>query len=596
MPLLLDEREQYLTSCPHLLSKGDTDQMQGKLIYDYITGSATRKNAANIPAFWQRLCGIISYVNGHHKPFLPESIPDDSLLRAIAQAVYEHHLLPTVGAAYTLIVGVSGGADSVGLLHALHSLVPAWGLVLHVAHLDHSLRPDSAQDADFVATLAQRWNLVFHTRQLAANALASHPGGVEDAARQARYQFLCQVACQVTPTGQPPTIALAHHADDQAETVLMNLIRGSGLAGLAGMRWVSEISPDTRLNNEQNARKVRVIRPLLGVQRSEIRAYLLRHQLSWRDDPTNQNRELLRNRLRHDVIPLLTQINPQLTQALARTADIIAAEAARAEAQNQQAWHAVVLDGAAQEGPNNQATVRFVFDLSALQALDVATQRGVLRLALAALGADLRDSGFDTLERLRHGLTAEAHAGGPYPLIASLVWTVLDADATHAARLCLHQADELPIPPDQPYLDQPWRLANRWQRVPTQGVITLRDNWTLHSSEYTIDQLPADWSERGQPWRAFLDAASVGNLVLTTPRAGLRFAPLGMEGHGKSLGDYFTDHKVATALRSGWPLLIDSATDEVVWVCGLQLAHSVRITPTTQRVRHVWWTQPGGTL
>ena len=165
------------------------------------------------------------------------SVTTDPLLAALAAAQDQHQLFAQRPAA--VVVGVSGGADSVCLLHALAALAAPWSLTLHVAHVNHALRPSADRDAAFVGSLAQRLGLPFHSLTLAPGELDRQPGGREAAGRAARQRFLHATAINVTPPGQVPHVALAHHADDQAETVLLRLVQGAGLAGLGGMRPVT---------------------------------------------------------------------------------------------------------------------------------------------------------------------------------------------------------------------------------------------------------------------------------------------------------------------------------------------------------------------
>ena len=205
-----------------------------------------------------------------------------------------------------VVAGLSGGADSVALLHAL-AAIP--GLRLVAAHLDHGLRPGSAADAAFCRALCRRLGVRLRVGRADVRARAARDGaGIEAAARDERRAFL------ETVRGAEGArwIALAHTGDDQAETVLLRLLRGSGSAGLGAMR----------------ARAGRVLRPLLGVTRADVVDHLAAHGLDWREDPTNADPKILRNRVRHELIPYLeARFNPALREALARTASVLAAEA-----------------------------------------------------------------------------------------------------------------------------------------------------------------------------------------------------------------------------------------------------------------------------
>lgn len=498
-------------------------------------------------------------------------------------------------ASNVLIVGVSGGADSVCLLHALAQVAGRWGLALHVAHLDHSLRPDSPDDAAHVARLAAALGLPLHMQRLPPGSLARAPGGMENGARRARYAFLSALAARLTPEPQQPTVCVAHHANDQAETVLMNLTRGSGLRGLGGMQPVAPCPEN------HTGRAVQLLRPLLSVERGAIEAYLRAHDLSWCEDSSNTDEALVRNRLRHAVLPLLQTINPGVVQTLARTASLLADEAQRLAAHDRALLASLRLDGAT----GGLSTERVVLDWAALWRLDAASLRSVLRIAVLHVAGGAYDLPFSTADEFVGQLRAEGEhpsASGPHPLWGGVAWSIAGAVDTQPvsapARLSIHRQDALPFPPDHPYLHQDW-----CSRTGTQGVPVSADapsavggGWALHVDEIDVQQLPADWKERADPWMAYLDAARATELHLTVPRPGMRFAPLGLGGRHKSLGDLFTDRKIPVSLREGWPLVVSGGAGReagpaprVLWVCGVQVAHNARITEHTRRVVRLCW-------
>jgi len=206
----------------------------------------------------------------------------------------------------TIVLAVSGGADSMALLHGAAHLVRtdarAWQLM--IAHLDHALRNDSADDAAFVAEAAGSLGLPVEVRRTDVAALARETGrSLEEAGRDARYAFLEQLA-----DASEALIATAHTADDAAETVLINLLRGSGLAGARGIP----------------ARHGRVVRPLLGERRGELRHWLDDAGLAYRDDPSNVDPAFLRNRVRAELVPLLEELRPGAVEGLARFARLAA--------------------------------------------------------------------------------------------------------------------------------------------------------------------------------------------------------------------------------------------------------------------------------
>lgn len=225
-------------------------------------------------------------------------------------------VIPQVAEGAHLVVATSGGVDSMVLLDVLHRVGAERGAALTVAHLDHGLREDSADDAAFVAEHAESLGhpVVCERVEL------GDAGNVESAARSARYAFLARVAagCEAV------AVATAHNATDQAETVLLRLVRGAGLHGLSGMRRERWLGPCP------------LIRPLLGTTREEILDYAQRRGLQWRDDSTNDDLDRSRNRIRHRVLPELAQINPRVVQTLLRSAGVAAGDARALELLDEQ--------------------------------------------------------------------------------------------------------------------------------------------------------------------------------------------------------------------------------------------------------------------
>jgi tRNA(Ile)-lysidine synthase len=501
----------------------------------------------------------------------------DPLLDALAAAQAQHQLFAPLPA--TVVVGVSGGADSGCLLHALASLADSWSLTLHVAHVDHALRPTAAADAAFVRDLAQALHLPFHLHTLAPGELAGQPGGQEAAARQVRLHFLRATAINVTPPEQVPHIALAHHADDQAETLLLHLIRGAGLRGLGAMRPVTALQDD-------DAPPVRIVRPLLGLTRADLRAYLARHRLAWCEDPTNADAAIARNRLRHHVLPQLALINPAAVEVICRTAELLAGEADRIDAQDATLLAQLCVAPAGAE--------RVLLNLDDLRRLSAPDQRGVLRRGLAqllrqqAVSEQHREVGFQHVEALRTHLLRVAGASGPHPVAAGVAWSVAGHRDDMPARLSLHRTASLPFPPDHPYLGADWRERHGCLPLVEETPVHVA-GWRLTCRRTPVAALPAAWRRNADPWRAYLDADAAGAPCLTTPVAGMRFAPLGMGGQTRALGDLFTDRKTPVSLRAGWPVMVDNDSGQVLWVCGIQPAHGARVAEATTTVLCLAW-------
>ncbi len=274
-----------------------------------------------------------------------------ALLGAVERTLRRHAML---AGGETVLVAVSGGADSVALLHLLRTLAPAWRLALHVLHVDHQLRPDSAADARFVRDLGARLGVPVEV----ATVEVATRGSLEAAARQARYAALDACADRIGAD----RIAVGHTADDQAETVLMRLIEGTGARGLAGIPPV----------------RGRVIRPLLECRRAVLVEELGRAGLPWVEDETNRDPKFLRNRIRHELLPLLAgSYSPGIAGALARAAARVreAVEALERVAARELERLSVVGDAAV------------ILPLGELRALPRQVAAEVLRQAAGRLGS-----------------------------------------------------------------------------------------------------------------------------------------------------------------------------------------------------------------
>jgi len=307
-----------------------------------------------------------------------------SLVAAVDRALRIAGVPPRGG---TIVVGLSGGKDSVALLDALASLRRRRGFRVVAAHLDHGLRPGSAEDASFCAALCERLDVPFRAGTADVRARAGRErGGLEQAARRERYAYLRRVRDEE----HAAAIAVAHTRDDQAETLLLRLLRGAGATGLAGMR----------------PRSGDIVRPLLAVSREDVLAHLRERGLEWREDPSNADTAHRRNRVRHELIPYLeARFNPRIRAALARTAWLLADEAAhvRAEAES-------LLASIASEEHDALLLGRV-----ALAEAPPAVARAALRQALARAGG-LAQVGALHVERVLQLARAKAPSGRRLPL------------------------------------------------------------------------------------------------------------------------------------------------------------------------------------
>ncbi len=458
----------------------------------------------------------------------------------------------------TAVVGVSGGPDSLTLLHVLLRLRDELGITLHVGHLDHAMRPESADDARFVAELAERWGVPVTVERREVPRLAREWRlALEEAARRTRYEFLAQVAHRIGAR----TVAVAHNADDQVETVLMHLIRGSGLAGLRGMLPSSPYPypvPDRE--------RLRLVRPLLEVPRSAIEAYCREHGLQPRFDRSNLDTTFFRNRLRHELIPLLETYNPRIREVLRRTARVVADDYDFLRRERDRAWAQVVReeDGA------------FVFDLARWRELHPSLKRGLLRKAVRRLRPELRDVTWVHVENALE--VADEKPPG--------------AEATLPAGLALFKSyDHFTVGERPPLPDWPLLHVERLPlRIP--GVTPLPESdWQVTADVFSREDLTEAELRDPDPWHAVMDADAAGDrLFLRHRQPGDTFHPLGMGGHTKSVAEFMINARIPVHVRDRLPLVVN-ARDEIVWLPGWRLDERVRITERTNRVLRLRFTK-----
>lgn len=440
----------------------------------------------------------------------------------VAEFIAQHDLLRAGASA---VVGVSGGADSVALLHMLTALVPSMGFTVCAAHFNHGIR-GAAADADeaFVRRLCARLGVPLFCGRADVPSLAERRGQtLEQAAREARYAFLEEARVHFGAD----VIAVAHHMDDQAETLLLHLARGAGLAGLVGMK----------------ARRGRVIRPLLPLRRSEIEAYLSQEGLSFCTDETNLLRDSTRNRIRLDVLPYLAEhVNPAIVPALCAASELLAQdEAYLCEAAGQRLL-------SVQRGEN-------AYDRAALAALPPALLGRAVRMALAAAGAekDIERTHVEQVIALLQGRTgARLHLPGVD------VWV-------DYALLCVGR---LPEEASEPF-EVP--LVRAGETRTEKGV-------------FLAEEVPPERFVR-DPFIACFDLAKLPaeGLSVRSRRPGDRFFPLNAPGRRK-LKEFFIDKKVPRAEREV-PLI--ACGQEILFVPGFSVADTVKVDEKTARILRV---------
>ncbi len=422
---------------------------------------------------------------------------------------------------------------------------------------------DADADAQFVRLTAAAWNLPCTVEHANVSALAEEAAAsLEEAAREARYAFLGRLALELGAA----VVAVGHNADDQAETVLMHFLRGSGLAGLRGMQPCSAFPFPTlpAFISQRPSGQLHLIRPLLSILRLDILDYCHAHGLTPRFDDSNDDVAIFRNRLRHELLPRLEQYNPQIKRILGNTAAVLADEHSLLRANLLAAWPAIALE---------EDDGRLVLDLPAWRRLPLALQRAVLREAIHRLRASLRNIAFihidNALWLLRGGQT-----GDRMTLPAGLE-VVLGYDRFVIG----NQGAEMP-PGDLPQMND--------DRLPllVPGTTALA-GWVVETALMYPAALPPGWQTNADPWQATLDADVLGRSpALRTRQPGDRFQPLGMAGRSKLLAELFTNAKIPAPARDRWPLLVTTSGD-IAWVCGLRLDERAKVTAATATVMHI---------
>jgi tRNA(Ile)-lysidine synthase len=458
-----------------------------------------------------------------------------------------------------VLIGVSGGPDSLCLLEVLHRLAARHRLELHVAHLNHGLRPEAGADADFVRAEAERRGCGFIAETVDVQAAArTKKQSLETAARGLRYDFLKRAAQHAGAS----LVAVAHTADDQAETMLMRLLRGTGLRGLRGMlpkrvmsEWVigSWDAADGQLPITIYPLPVYVIRPLLHIPRSDILAYCAEHNLNPRVDSSNSDVRYLRNRVRHELLPTMEAYNPKLRVILARMAEAAAGDYEIWLGAVQGLWKETARPSESGDGDAR-------FDRQRWLALGQAQQRALLRAAVAHLAGDWDEIDFEPIDAAA-AFSRQAAPGRSCQVAAGLVLKVEAEDVTLAYE---------PIAPEQ----------SDWPRV-EQGA--LAPGWRLVIEPLGPGAWRRDELEAAPRWIAHVDADRLhGPPAVRARRAGDRFQPLGMQGHTVKLSDYLVNRKIPVELRDQWPLL--ACGDDIVWVAGLRLDERYKVTDGTRSV------------
>ena len=424
------------------------------------------------------------------------------------------------------------------MLAVLAELAPSWRLDLHAVHVNHGLRGEEAEeDARFAARLSAQLGVPFRCEPVDLTTGRVKGRSLQEWAREIRYDRLTQVGRDLTVH----RIALGHTADDQAETLLMWMLRGAGTAGLGG------IPP---------AREGRFIRPLLEVSRSEILEYLEARALPYRTDSSNVSPKYLRNRIRHELIPALKRFNPSIVEVLRRQAELFR-EDDRCLEQWVSEQSPLVMSS---EGPDR------ILDRAGLLALPLALQRRLTRALIRQMSGVPNGPSFravaSVLERVVHGRSGSA-------LTVQRLRIARQYD-----RILFSRVDH-GLAPMEEAVPQALRVPSVTSWPPTGQSIRIH----LEAAS----RVQSGGAPRDPTRRVLLDAdrLTTGRLVLRTWQPGDWFQPMGMQGRRKKLQDFFADLKVPRHDRARVPLVV--APEGIVWIAGARADHRFRATPATAR-------------
>jgi tRNA(Ile)-lysidine synthase len=436
-----------------------------------------------------------------------------------------------------VMVGVSGGPDSMALLYLLYDLREELECVLHIAHLDHMLRgEESRADAAYVAEHARKLGLPITAEAIDVHEMIMPKESLESSARRVRYEFYERVMASV----RADKIAQGHNADDQAETVIMRLLRGSGAQGLGGIPPV---------------RDSKYVRPLIEVSRSEIDEYLQQLQITPRQDLSNLNTVYKRNKIRHRLIPLLEQeYSPNIRHILGQTGDILRAEDELLTALAREAMDSCV------QYPDDKTVMMRISDF---RGYHLALQRRILRLAIRALTGELKGFDYDHISDLLN-LALSGTTGSiinlPREVLAEKTYDLLVLRSGYQPEDSIGHFD--------------YRVeVSGEMKIPGLGL-SIKTKLEKTQDEHKISQADAD------RLRANFDYDKIhGDLHLRNRRPGDRFQPLGMSGT-KKLKDFFIDEKIPRAMRDSIPVLTDG--NDILWIIGYRIDDRFKITSDTK--------------
>ena len=441
----------------------------------------------------------------------------------------------------SIVVAVSGGPDSLSLMLLLNEIRLEHGFKLCAAHLDHSLRKESSSEAKYVSktgsdlgipVILDRKDVRLHSKKYGLS--------IEEAARNIRYDFLSNTA----RINGANAIAVGHTSDDQVETILMHLIRGSGIAGLTGMGQNSYWPSKTSTN------KIAIVRPLLNASHQETQEYCAHMGFIPINDLSNLSDEFTRNSIRLNLLPLLQRYNPKVKESILRLAHSVSQDQSFILSETNKAKYRIT----------EQTNTGFSVDRTKFQSMPYSLRNSLLRVLyheISGTYSRLTNRHLQSMLYLASGNSGKM-LNLPGHIIFSVEYSRISIDLVKSAQTDIQDKS----------IEHPLRIPGE----------TVLPNWIAISN---INNQPVHTSNEIQNI-ANLDIDKIGNnLRFRTRQKGDVFQPLGMTGH-KNLGEFLTDSKVPRHLRDKIPLLASDLG--IAWVIGTRIANWAKVTPTTTNV------------
>jgi tRNA(Ile)-lysidine synthase len=444
-----------------------------------------------------------------------------------------------------LLLGVSGGADSICLLDMLQKA----GIKVVVANFNHHLRPESDDDSVFVRQVANSQGLEFiqgrgDVRQFARN---SHKT-IEEAARILRYGFLFENAVKRDIT----TVAVAHTADDQVETILMHLLRGCGLEGMQGM--LPRTKPDIN-------QKLFLIRPLLFAWKEDVIDYCKRNNLSYLEDSSNSDIKYFRNRLRMELIPYLQNYNLGVKNHIFNLGKIVSGDLEDIIQASEENYKECLI---------NEGEDYIILSLNKILDLSDGHKRRVIRVAIKKIVPSRIELDFDHVEKILKSLQ-NINLDKHLQLLSHLE-VLIEGDCFFIFK----KGTQLP-------LDQ-WPMVNigSIQEIDIPGDFKISQNWKIKIEFVTTKDIKFPNNSGQLSNFTYLDSDKLDKkVIIRSQLKGDRYSPLGLIGKSQKLSDLWINNKIPRRVRSSWPVILSE--NKIIWIPGFQPSYFYRITEETRK-------------